>query len=167
MKEILSFGSVAEFVDKLRRNHPQALIAFTNGCFDILHRGHVQYLEKTKELADFLFVGLNSDASVRRLKGAQRPFMNEADRAFILSRLEAVDMVAVFEQDTPLELLQLVRPDLLIKGGDYTVENIVGRELVESYGGKVLTVPLVEGVSTTALAEKIVRSKKQAADSGE
>jgi len=167
MKEILPYDSVAEFIRNLRQKHPQAQIAFTNGCFDILHRGHVQYLEKAKELADFLFVGLNSDASVRRLKGSDRPFMKEADRAFILSRLEAVDMVTIFEQDTPLELLNLVRPDLLIKGGDYTVENIVGRELVESYGGKVLTVPLVQGLSTTKLAEKIVQNNKQAAAGGQ
>lgn len=134
-------------------------IAFTNGCFDLLHRGHVEYLEKAKEKADILVLGLNSDASVRRLKGAKRPFVTEDDRAFILSRLQAVDIVCIFSEDTPINLLYKVKPDYLIKGGDYTLDQIVGRDFVESYGGKVVTIPVVSGKSTTNLVERIKTSR--------
>ncbi|HID40467.1 MAG TPA: D-glycero-beta-D-manno-heptose 1-phosphate adenylyltransferase [Calditrichaeota bacterium] len=154
MKAIVEFEFIADFVQKLRKNS-KLTIAFTNGCFDILHRGHVELLEKAKEYADYLVVGLNSDVSVKRLKGMERPYMGQEDRAFILSRLEAVDVVCIFEQDTPLELIKQVQPDYLIKGGDYKVEQIVGKEIVEARGGKVLTIPLVAGRSTTSILQKL------------
>ncbi len=130
-------------------------IAFTNGCFDLLHRGHVFYLEEAKKKADILVLGLNSDTSVRRLKGQDRPLVNEQDRAYILSRLEAVDIVCIFEEDTPVEIIKLIKPDFLIKGGDYNLDQIVGREIVERNGGKVLTIPIVEGKSTTKIIDRI------------
>ncbi len=142
-------------MERLRRNYPGCRIAFTNGCFDILHRGHVAYLEQAAQLADFLVVGLNSDDSVRRLKGDDRPYIPQEDRAFILSRLEMVDVVCIFEQDTPLELIQRVKPDFLVKGGDYNLDNIVGRQFVENNGGKVLTITLIKGRSTTNIIKKI------------
>ena len=154
MSQIVAYQQVPEFMRRLRTNK-EIKIAFTNGCFDLLHRGHVEYLEQARAVADFLFVGLNSDASVRRLKGNGRPLMSADDRAYILSRLRAVDAVCIFEQDTPLELIQMVRPDFLIKGGDYRVEDIVGRDFVESYGGQVHTIPLIPGRSTTGIIEKI------------
>ncbi|HHJ52279.1 MAG TPA: D-glycero-beta-D-manno-heptose 1-phosphate adenylyltransferase [Caldithrix abyssi] len=154
MSQIVAYQQVPEFMRRLRTNKG-IKIAFTNGCFDLLHRGHVEYLEQARAVADFLFVGLNSDASVRRLKGRGRPLMSADDRAYILSRLRAVDAVCIFEQDTPLELIQMVRPDFLIKGGDYRVEDIVGRDFVESYGGQVHTIPLIPGRSTTGIIEKI------------
>ncbi|HRO38767.1 MAG TPA: D-glycero-beta-D-manno-heptose 1-phosphate adenylyltransferase [Flavobacteriales bacterium] len=131
-------------------------IVFTNGVFDILHRGHVQYLEQAAALGYRLVVGLNSDASVRRLgKGDDRPLNSEADRARVLAGLRCVDAVAVFDQDTPLELIQAIGPDVLAKGGDWAVEKIVGGEYVKHYGGEVVSIPLVEGLSTTALVERI------------
>ncbi len=154
MNEIVDFNEIEVFVSNLRKQG-SIKIAFTNGCFDILHRGHVEYLEKAKEKADVLIVGLNSDESVRLLKGEGRPYVSEGDRAFILSRLEAVDIVCIFNEDTPLELIKKAQPDVLIKGGDYTVDTIVGREIVESSGGKVLTIPLVTGRSTTSILNKI------------
>ncbi len=154
MSQIVAYQQVPEFMRRLRTNK-EIKIAFTNGCFDLLHRGHVEYLEQARAVADFLFVGLNSDASVQRLKGRGRPLMPADDRAYILSRLRAVDAVCIFEQDTPLELIQMVRPDFLIKGGDYRVEDIVGRDFVESYGGQVHTIPLIPGRSTTGIIEKI------------
>jgi len=134
-------------------------IAFTNGCFDILHRGHVEYLEQAKNHADILVLGLNTDNSVRRLKGSSRPYLKEQDRAYIVSRLEAVDVVCLFDEDTPLELLKKVRPDYLIKGGDYRLDQIVGRELVESQGGQVLTIPFIEGKSSTSIIDQIKTEK--------
>ncbi len=160
MHEIIGFRHIADFVEDLRRNFPERKIAFTNGCFDILHKGHVAYLEQAAAMADFLVVGLNSDDSVRRLKGAGRPYVPQDDRAFILSRLEMVDVVCIFEQDTPLELIKKVRPDFLIKGGDYRLHEIVGRDFVEAHGGKVLTIPLIEGRSTTNIIRRIKESNE-------
>ncbi len=159
MHEIVDFQNIEKFINHLRKKYPGSKIAFTNGCFDLIHRGHVAYLESAKKMADFLVLGLNSDDSVRRLKGDERPFINQDDRAFILSRLEAVDVVCIFEQDTPLELIKKVKPDFLIKGGDYQLTEIVGREVVEQNGGKVLTVPLIDGRSTTNLVKKIKNQK--------
>ena len=130
-------------------------VVFTNGCFDILHRGHVEYLNKARQLGDILVLGLNSDASVSRLKGPERPVVKESDRAFILSQLIAVDAVTIFEEDTPIPLIEKLKPDILVKGGDYRLDQVVGRELVEKYGGKVMTIAPVEGVSTTDLIGRI------------
>jgi rfaE bifunctional protein nucleotidyltransferase chain/domain len=132
-------------------------VVFTNGCFDLLHRGHVDYLVRARELGDVLVVGLNTDASTHRLKGVGRPVNAEADRAFILAALEAVDAVTLFDEDTPLDLITRLLPDVLVKGGDYTAATVVGREAVESAGGRVVIVPLTDGRSTTGLIEAIRR----------
>ena len=129
--------------------------AFTNGCFDILHQGHIFSLGQAAKEADFLIVGLNSDASVQRLKGPTRPINNTESRAIIISNLAIVDLVVVFEEDTPLELIKSLMPDVLVKGGDYTLEQIVGAKEVIAAGGKVIINPIVDGYSTTGLIEKI------------
>lgn len=159
MHEIVEFKDINKFISDLKVRQ-DVRIAFTNGCFDVIHRGHVQYLEKAKETAHLLVVGLNSDDSVRRLKGNDRPYIQQEDRAYVLSRLEAVDIVCIFDQDTPMELLRLVRPDILAKGADYTLEQIVGREFIESYGGKVITIPLVQGRSTTGILGRIRKDEQ-------
>lgn len=130
-------------------------IVFTNGCFDILHKGHVAYLNEARRLGDFLIVGLNSDASVKRLKGPTRPINNEGDRLFVMSHLRAVDGVEIFEEDTPLELIKLIRPMVLVKGGDWKVDQIVGGREVLSWGGEVLSLSFVDGYSTTSVIKKI------------
>lgn len=130
-------------------------VAFTNGCFDILHVGHVALVQQARATADRLVLGLNSDASVRRLKGEARPVNNAQDRAFLLSALAAVDLVVVFEEDTPLELIRRLKPDVLVKGADYTVETVVGADVVQAYGGRVVLARLVEGKSTTGIIGKL------------
>jgi rfaE bifunctional protein nucleotidyltransferase chain/domain len=130
-------------------------VVFTNGVFDLLHPGHVDLLTAAQALGDRLIIGLNSDASVRRLKGSGRPVRTEAERAYVLAALEAVDAVTVFEQDTPLELVLALHPDVLVKGGDYTPDTIVGRREVESWGGRVHVVPLTAGQSTTRIIEAL------------
>lgn len=132
-----------------------AKLIWTNGCFDIIHSGHIHYLNACKNLGGELIVGVNSDDSVRRLKGEGRPIMMLEDRIIHLSAFYFVDHVVVFEEDTPLELIKMVRPDFLVKGGDYEVEQIVGYREVINSGGKVLTIPLVPGKSTTSIIEKI------------
>ncbi|MFN5023398.1 MAG: D-glycero-beta-D-manno-heptose 1-phosphate adenylyltransferase [Chitinophagaceae bacterium] len=129
--------------------------AFTNGCFDILHQGHIFSLGEAAKEADYLIVGLNSDASVQRLKGPSRPINNTENRAIVLSNLAIVDLLVVFEEDTPLELIKALMPDILVKGGDYTIDQIVGAKEVIAGGGKVIINPIVEGYSTTGLIEKI------------
>jgi len=138
-------------------------IVFTNGVFDLLHRGHVEYLAEARALGDRLVVGVNSDASVRRLKGAARPLVAAADRVAVLAALRAVDLVVGFDDDTPLRLIEAVLPDVLVKGGDWPIERIVGREVVEARGGRVLSLPIREGHSTTGLAERI-RAGRSALD---
>ena len=137
-----------------RRQRGERLV-FTNGCFDILHPGHVRYLQAARGLGEVLLVGVNSDASVRRLKGPTRPVMAEADRVTVLAALESVDYVVLFGEDTPLELIRTVQPDVLVKGGDWAVDQIVGREVVEARGGQVLAIPFVAGHSTTGVIERI------------
>jgi D-glycero-beta-D-manno-heptose 1-phosphate adenylyltransferase len=129
--------------------------AFTNGCFDILHQGHIFSLGEAAKEADYLIVGLNSDASVQRLKGPSRPINNTENRAIVLSNLAIVDLLVVFEEDTPLELIKALMPDILVKGGDYTIDQIVGAKEVIAGGGKVIINPIIEGYSTTGLIEKI------------
>lgn len=133
-------------------------IVFTNGCFDLLHPGHVTYLEAARQLGDALVVGLNSDASVRRLKGPTRPILTEEERATVVAGLRSVDYVVVFNEETPLHLIEAVVPDVLVKGGDWPVEAIVGADVVLAAGGRVLSLPFVEGKSTTGIVERIVRS---------
>ena len=130
-------------------------IVFTNGCFDIIHAGHVDYLEKAKSLGDILVVGLNSDESVKRLKGENRPVNPQEYRKKVLQALKPVDIVIIFNEDTPERLIKEVKPDVLVKGGDYTIDNIVGADFVMSYGGKVLTIDFVYDVSTSKIIEKI------------
>ena len=130
-------------------------IVFTNGCFDILHKGHVSYLQKARKLGDALVVGINSDASVKRLKGPGRPVNSEKDRAFVLGALGCVDKVILFSEDTPEKLIRKVHPDVLVKGGDWKKKDVVGAPFVESYGGKVRLIPFVKGFSTTGLLGKI------------
>lgn len=131
-------------------------LVFTNGCFDLLHPGHVDLLERGRAQGDALILGLNSDDSVRRLgKGTDRPVTPFRARAFVLAHLQAVDYVVEFDEDTPLELIRLVRPQVLVKGGDWPPERIVGRDIVEADGGRVLSLPLLPGYSTTALIQKI------------
>ncbi|MBO7445559.1 MAG: D-glycero-beta-D-manno-heptose 1-phosphate adenylyltransferase [Bacteroidales bacterium] len=130
-------------------------IVFTNGCFDVLHYGHVHYLAQARQLGDLLVVGLNSDASVRRLKGESRPVNPEQARAFVLAALEMVDYVCLFEEDTPYELIAAVKPDVLVKGGDYAVDNIVGSDIVKGRDGKVVVLPFVEGFSSSSIIEKL------------
>ena len=133
----------------------QQKIVFTNGCFDVLHYGHVHYLAQAKELGDILVVGLNSDASVRRLKGEGRPINPEQARAYVLAALEMVDYVCLFDEDTPYDLVSAVQPDILVKGGDYAIENIVGGDIVKQRNGKVVVLPFVEGFSSTTIIEKL------------
>ena len=126
-------------------------IVFTNGCFDILHRGHVEYLQKARELGDLLVLGLNSDNSVKRLKGNHRPINNEMDRSIVLSALECINYISIFDEDTPLELIKIVKPDILVKGGDYKIEDVVGREFAK----ETVLIDFVDGYSTTNIIKKI------------
>ena len=130
-------------------------VVFTNGCFDVLHLGHVRYLRKAKSLGDILVVGLNTDASVRKLKGPERPLNREKDRAEVLGALECVDHIVLFKESTPDRLIRAVRPGVLVKGGDWKKEEIVGSAFVESYGGKVRSLPFVDGFSTTGLIKRL------------
>jgi rfaE bifunctional protein nucleotidyltransferase chain/domain len=139
---------LAEYNPAFRQNHR---IVFTNGCFDLLHRGHVHYLFEAREMGDHLVVGLNSDASVTRLKGEGRPVNDQRSRAEILASLVFVDRVILFPEDTPLNLIRSIKPDLLVKGGDYKKEEIVGFEEVSSWGGEVRIIPILEGYSTSSM----------------
>lgn len=129
-------------------------IVFTNGCFDLLHRGHIYLLSRARELGDLLIVGLNSDASVTKLKGPDRPVNNQESRAEVLGALAFVDYIIVFEEDTPLDMIVTLEPDILIKGGDYKLEDIVGHQAVISIGGRVETIPLLEGYSSTSIIDR-------------
>ncbi len=141
----------AEFRAQHRR------VVFTNGCFDILHRGHVSYLKQARDLGDLLVIGLNTDASVKALKGPTRPINNELDRAYVLDALRCVDYVCLFDEATPLELIRACLPSILVKGGDYTPDTVVGAPLVREHGGEVRILPFVDGKSTSAIIEKIMR----------
>ncbi len=137
--------------------HGGKRIVFTNGCFDVLHLGHVRYLEQARRLGDILVVGVNTDASVRRLKGQKRPLRSEQERAAMVAALKPVDFVTLFDEDTPEALIAELQPHVLVKGGDYTPDRIAGADLVRSWGGEVVVVPYVPGYSTTALVEEILR----------
>lgn len=157
MKKLKDFQEIEGIAGRLKQTGRKAV--FTNGCFDILHKGHIRLLKKAKSLGDVLIIGLNADASVRRLKGKERPFFKEKERAEVISALEMVDYVVLFPQDTPYELIKIIKPNVLVKGGDYMKEEVVGRDIVEGYGGKVFIFPVVKGASTTKIAEKIKRTK--------
>lgn len=140
--------TIAQWAEVRNESHN---VVFTNGCFDVLHRGHVTYLAAARDLGDCLVVGLNSDASVKRLKGENRPINNENDRALVLAALSFIDYIILFEEETPKNLIEQVRPDILVKGGDYKIEDIVGADFVQKNGGKVLTIPFVDGYSSTKI----------------
>lgn len=151
--KILSFAQAARQVIQWRV--PGKKIAFTNGVFDILHSGHIFSLSEAAKEADYLIVGLNADSSVKRLKGETRPVNNQESRALVLASLLIVDVVVIFEEDTPLELIKLVMPDVLVKGGDYTIEQIVGAREVTANGGRVVINRVLEGISTTNIINQI------------
>jgi D-beta-D-heptose 7-phosphate kinase/D-beta-D-heptose 1-phosphate adenosyltransferase len=136
-------------------------VVFTNGCFDLLHPGHVRYLREARSLGDALVVALNSDRSVRALKGPGRPILNEQERAEVIGALEVVDYAIIFDEETPRELIAAVLPDVLVKGGDWPVDQIVGREEVEAAGGQVVSLAFVEGLSTTDIIERIAKLTEQ------
>ncbi len=136
-------------------------VVFTNGCFDLLHVGHVKYLQKARALGDLLVLGLNSDASIRRLKGEKRPLIDQEERAHILAALDCIDYLVIFDEDTPYALIELLRPDILVKGGDYLAEEVVGKEIVESYGGRVELISFVDGKSTTNIIDKILEQYRE------
>ena len=153
MNKILERNALKNELEELRKKGKK--IAFTNGCFDILHVGHVRYLREAKKTADVLVLALNSDSSVRSIKGEERPLVNENERAEILASLEFVDFITIFEELTPLELICCLKPDILIKGGDWPEEKVVGREEVKKWGGRVAIIPEIEGKSTTNIVDKI------------
>lgn len=146
--------TLPELMQKLQHREGETIV-FTNGCFDIIHRGHVDYLSRARDLGTKLVLGLNSDASVRRLKGESRPIVDQQSRAFVLAGFQFIDYVVIFEEDTPFNLISTILPDILVKGGDYKIENIVGHDIVEAHGGKVMTIPFVEGFSTTNIVNKM------------
>ncbi len=151
--KVLGRASLRRIVGRLKRKGKKVI--FTNGCFDILHYGHVQLLERAKKLGDILVVGLNSDSSVKRIKGASRPIRGQAERSGILAGLAAVDYITLFDEDTPEKVIRALAPDVLAKGGDWDRGSIVGADFVESKGGKVVRLPLVKGYSTTSLIARI------------
>jgi len=154
MKNVLiPRNQIIEIRKKLKEEGKK--VVFTNGCFDILHAGHVDYLSKAKNEGDILIVALNSDNSVKRIKGSSRPIINEIERAFILNSLEAVDYVTLFEEDTPKEIINQLIPDVLVKGADWSIENIVGREIVEKNGGEVKSIKFESDQSTSKIIRKI------------
>jgi rfaE bifunctional protein nucleotidyltransferase chain/domain len=130
-------------------------VVFTNGCFDILHRGHIEYLSQARDKGEILVIGLNSDASVKRIKGKGRPVQDETSRALVLASLRIVDAVVLFDEDTPFELIKIVKPDVLVKGADYTEDTIVGADIVKASGGEVVVIPIVEGYSTSRILKVI------------
>ena len=151
--KIVDFSEIRNLVSKWKSDGNR--IVFTNGCFDVLHFGHVSYLAEAKDLGDKMIIGLNSDASVKRLKGETRPINGQHERAVLLAALQFVDAVVIFDEDTPVKLIKNVKPDFLVKGGDYTIDTIVGANFVMSYGGKVITIPLVENFSSSIIIKKL------------
>jgi rfaE bifunctional protein nucleotidyltransferase chain/domain len=155
MNKILTWEELHRVLD-LRRKEGKTIV-FTNGCFDILHVGHVQYLQEARRMGDLLVLGLNSDASVRAIKGEKRPLVPQTERAEVIASLTSVDYVTLFDETTPLRLIEYLRPDCLVKGGDWKESSVVGRDLVQAWGGRVVIVPLTEGASTTNIVEKILQ----------
>jgi D-glycero-beta-D-manno-heptose 1-phosphate adenylyltransferase len=152
--KIVSGEDASRIINGLRLKGKK--IVFTNGCFDILHPGHVDYLSQARDLGNFLVLGLNTDGSVKRLnKAPNRPVNNEQSRAMVLAALSSVDLIVFFNEDTPYELIKLLQPDVLVKGSDYKAENVVGYDIVKARGGEVITIPFLEGFSTTSLIEKL------------
>ena len=155
MNKIVTWEVLKEQVERVRGEGKK--ISFTNGCFDILHVGHVRYLREARKTGDLLILGLNSDASVRAIKGEKRPLVPQGERAEVIASLEMVDYVTLFDDPTPLRLIEYLRPDVLVKGGDWKEESVVGGNAVKSRGGRIVIVPLTEGASTTNIIDKVLR----------
>jgi len=155
MGKIVKLQELIQIRKKAKKENKK--VVFTNGCFDLLHRGHIEYLKKAKKLGDILIVGLNSDSSVKKIKGEGRPIQGQADRAVILASLYFVDYVCIFNELTPLKLISKLIPDILAKGGDWKVKDIVGKDIVESHGGKVLSIKMVKGKSTRNIIQTILK----------
>jgi len=153
MNSIKSIKEIKEIRNRLKQENKK--VVFTNGCFDLIHSGHVDYLVKAKELGDILIVALNSDQSVKRIKGDKRPILKQEERAFIVSNLKPVDYVTFFEEDTPAEIINELLPDILVKGADWSIDKIVGRDIVEANGGKVKTITFVNDQSTSKIIKLI------------
>jgi D-beta-D-heptose 7-phosphate kinase/D-beta-D-heptose 1-phosphate adenosyltransferase len=151
--KVFNFKELIDQIEKWRSDNQ--LIVFTNGCFDILHRGHVDYLSEAKQLGDKLIIGLNSDNSVKAVKGVDRPFVPQEDRAIILANLLSVDAVVIFEEESPFNLIHRIIPDVLVKGGDYSPADVVGRDVVEENGGKLVIIPFITGKSSSGIIQKI------------
>ncbi|MEZ0360933.1 MAG: D-glycero-beta-D-manno-heptose 1-phosphate adenylyltransferase [Hydrogenobacter sp.] len=151
---ILDLESLIEFLERERAKGKK--IVFTNGCFDLLHAGHAHYLKRAKELGDILVVGINSDSSVRRIKGDKRPIIKQEMRAYLVDSLKPVDYVVIFEEDTPERLIRSIKPHVLVKGGDWNIENIVGADFVLSYGGRVERIEFSFDISTSIIVQKIL-----------
>ena len=154
MGKIVNLNQLSRIRKKAKKDRQK--VVFTNGCFDILHRGHIECLKKAKSLGDFLIVGLNSDSSVKKIKGDKRPINPQEDRAEILASLEVVDYVCIFEEETPQKVINALVPDVLVKGGDYKQKKIVGKEVVESHGGRVFTVKEIRAKSTKNIIKRIL-----------
>jgi rfaE bifunctional protein nucleotidyltransferase chain/domain len=154
-KKIKSLAELKDIRNQLRRAGKK--VVFTNGVFDLLHRGHVEYLETARSLGDVLILGLNSDASAKMVKGSWKPLVEQEDRAIVLAGLISVDYICFFDEETPLVIISALQPDILVKGGDYQLDGIVGRDVVEAGGGKVVTVPLTPGKSTTEVVKRIAK----------
>lgn len=159
-KKILSYDTLAERIALWRKQNQR--IVFTNGCFDLLHLGHVDYLAKARDLGDRLLIGVNTDSSVRRLKGPSRPLQDENSRLRILCSMQMVDAAILFDEDTPYRLISLVQPDVLVKGADYKPESIVGYDIVKARGGEVKTIEFLQGYSTTAIEKRIIKNAQTA-----
>lgn len=157
LRKKVKLQSIKSLLKILKDRSRTKKIVFTNGCFDILHIGHVRYLKKAKSLGDILIIGLNSDSSVRAIKGSGRPVNNQKDRAEVLSALSFVDHIVIFSEDTPEKVIRKIRPDILVKGGDWKIKDIVGGDFVQKHGGRVVSIPFVKGYSTTATIKKMAR----------
>lgn len=155
---VYSFEEILKIRKKLKRENKK--VVFTNGCFEIIHRGHIDYLTEAKRYGDFLIVAVNSDTSIKLVKGSERPLIPAEDRAFVVSSLKPVDAVFIFEEETPARIIDLIIPDVLVKGGDYVVETIVGHKTVLANGGRVIPIPLTKGKSTSDIIKKIIRIYK-------
>ena len=164
MSKIYPRNELKAKVDRLKREGKK--VVFTNGCFDILHAGHTRYLREARKLGDALILALNSDSSVRSIKGPMRPIVPEAERAEVVASLDSVDYVTVFDELTPLELIEFLRPDVIVKGGDWAEKDIVGAETVRKWGGRVAIMPEIEGASTTNIIDKVLQVYRSGDEAG-
>jgi rfaE bifunctional protein nucleotidyltransferase chain/domain len=164
MSKITPRNELKAKIDRLKREGKK--VVFTNGCFDILHAGHTRYLREARKLGDTLILALNSDSSVRSIKGPMRPIVPEAERAEVVAALDSVDYVTVFDELTPLELIEFLRPDVIVKGGDWAEKDIVGAEAVRKWGGRVAIMPEIEGASTTNIIDKVLQAYRSADEAG-